>query len=212
VNDPTFAIRVALGLGVFAVLALIAFRRDPRHPRLAEYAFLFGTTACVMLYAVAHNVVTYHIAPIYFDVGYGLDSASDGLSWDVAELALKAGWTKGLLGGAVLLMANNPTASGAQLGYDELVRCVAKIIGLSVPIECIFGSVFVLSDGVIATYRGTPELAGAGFFTVWGLHLGAYAGGAIGVVWAVVWIRRKKHEMDVDHEKNSGAAVPQSAA
>lgn len=81
--------------------------------RAKEYAFLLYAASLAVAYAVTHDQVTATISPEYFVYGKGLDASLPRLH--VAWLAVRAGLPVGLLGGAALLVANNPRRSGVLL-------------------------------------------------------------------------------------------------
>ena len=78
--------------------------------RTREYGFLLYAGLLAVVYALVHDQVTVTLSPEYFVYGKGLDPAS--LRLDVAWLAVRAGASVGLVGGAALLVANNPRRSG----------------------------------------------------------------------------------------------------
>jgi len=143
VSDATFPYRVAIGLAIFGALLALELWRRPREPRrLKEYSFLFGMTIVTMLYGVVHDFVTWSICRDYYVVGKGIPSASHGYTLDVVKLAMKATWTAGLLGAAVLLVANNPDRQGRQLPYPNLIAMALLPLLASVLLEGALGGVF----------------------------------------------------------------------
>jgi hypothetical protein len=119
--EATYAYRLAVGLGFFAVLLvrdLVKNREDPR--RAKEYAFLAFTAAVAVLYAEVHDQITVTISPGYFVKAKGVRGHL--LRRDTAVLALKAAYGPGLIAGAVLLIANNPSRKLEQLPYRRLAR------------------------------------------------------------------------------------------
>ncbi len=196
-DDPTFPYRVAFGLTVFAVLGAIDLRRNPEDPRrLKEYAFLFGVTGATMLYGLAHDAVTFAIAPEYFVVMKGLGHAAR--FGDVARLALMASWTAGLAVGLGLLVANHPSPRFAQLGYRHLARfllgplagAVAAALGLG-GLALAFPVRAIATLGLAADSLRDP----APTAVVWAAHIGTYAGAALGLLGAVAGVRRGRRKL-----------------
>ncbi|MCA9606800.1 MAG: hypothetical protein KC619_14440 [Myxococcales bacterium] len=197
IDDPTFAYRVVFGLLIFSVLGAIDLARHPDDPRrLKEYGFLFGVTGAVMLYGVAHDAVTFAIAPEYFSVLKGLGDAS--FFPDVARLALMASWTVGLAIGLVLLVANNPSRR-PQLGYRLLVRQLGWPFALSPLLAVAFGTLTACAP---STARRALAVDGFAIVrpdevaVVWAIHIGTYAGAALGAAIAVVRVRALRGARD----------------
>jgi hypothetical protein len=111
------------------------------------------------------------------------------------KLAATALWTVGLLGSACLLLANNADRQGRQVPYAFLVKVAAIPLLLSIAIEIPLGISFqYLAPRMVsaAHLHSLYTHAGSTFFTVWGMHLGAYLGGVIGIIIAVFVVVRKK--------------------
>lgn len=186
-NDPTFVYRVAIGLSLFALLAIVDLVRNRENTsRLKEYAFLFGVTGLTMLYAVVHDGITCTLSPEYFQTVKGLNAKD--FHRQVVELALGAGWSAGLVIGTVLLVANNPSQRLAQLPYIRLCRrllwpttgalLAAAVLSLC-PLSTPEGW---LSATLEASTREQIE-------RVWRIHLGSYLGAALGLFIAAGRVR-----------------------
>lgn len=192
-DDPTLPYRVAFGLTVFGVLGMVDLVRHPRNPRrLKEYAFLFGVTGAVMLYGLAHDAVTFAIAPEYFTVLKGL--GEEAAFVDVARLALMATWTAGLAIGLALLVANNPSRRLPRLGYRALASELRWLAASpAVAIACGAGTALFpqatvrLLDVGAWPVRHPEEVAIA-----WAIHVGSYAGAALGAIAAVPRVRARR--------------------
>jgi hypothetical protein len=163
-----------------------------------EYPFLFGAAIAAMIYGVAHDYVTWSISPDYYIIGKGIPSAATGFTRDVAILAMKATWGPGLLGAAVLLMANNPDSSQRQLPYMTLLKLAAIPLAMSILCEAAFGILFARYPEPIAHGAGMMtylNLAGSRFMAVWGMHIGAYGGFAVGLLMAALLTTRWKKRL-----------------
>ncbi len=193
-----FVIRAGLGLAFFLILGLWDMVRHPDNPRRAkEYAFLFAVTGAAMIYAVAHDFVTYHISPEYFIYGKGLADARAGFGWPVIKLALTAGWSPGLIAGAALLIANNRDKLGRQLPYSVLSRYAVLVLVASAGMAVVLGSIISLFPSRVAAAIDVP-LSGdpaRAFVTVWGIHIGTYAGAVVGLVGAAIGVFRGKRRI-----------------
>jgi len=192
--DASFVYRVCAGLFFFAVLLAVDLCKG-RYQRVKEYAYLFGMTAGAMAYGVAHDYVSWRISPAYFVLGKGIASAAKDYSWETVKLAATALWSVGLLGSACVLMANNPDRHGHRMPYAFLIKIAALPLLLSLAVEIPLGMSFpclaprILSAGLV---HSIYNHAGDSFFTVWGMHLGAYIGGVTGIIAAILVVIRRK--------------------
>ncbi len=198
-NDWVFRFRVMLCVAAFLLLLSEELLRRPgEYRRGREYLFLGGVTVAAALYGVVHDFVTWSICPGYFVAGKGIPQASSGFTKDVVVLAMKATWYAGLLTGAVLLIANNRDRLSCQLGYGTLVKMALIPLGISMLMEGIVGIAFGCFAKEVADGSGFDvcyERFGARFFVVWGMHLGAYLGGAIGLAIAFFVTVSKKRNL-----------------
>jgi len=194
-NDPTLVWRVLAGVVVFAAFALYDWRKHPDNPtRVREYAFLFGVTGAAMVYGVLHDIVTYHLSPEYYIYGKGIYSARGGWNSDIAKLALQATWTAGLIGGAAMLMANNPGKRHAPIAYPRLLRLALIPLGASVAAEITVGMIAWLNADRLQVWYGNAFGFGVfddRFALVMGMHWGAYGGGLLGLLVACYCVRRE---------------------
>ncbi len=195
VDDPTFPYRVAAGLAIFGVLGAIDLARNPENPkRLKEYIFLFSVTGAVMLYGLAHDRITFALSPEYFRVVKGLRAES--FFPEVAELALMASWTAGLVIGLALLVANNPAERLPQLPYRRL----AGYLGWPAVVSVAFAVASYVAVGIeprwtietLAIDEMPIERPGA-LAAVWAAHIGTYGGAVVGIALAVTGIRAERH-------------------
>jgi hypothetical protein len=192
-----FVYRVTAGLVVFAILLAVDLCRG-RYQRAKEYTYLFGMTVAAMAYGIVHDYVSWSISPAYFVFGKGIASAATCYSWETVKLAATALWSVGLLGSACVLVANNADKQGRQLPYAVLVKVAVIPLFLSIAIEIPLGLSFhwiapwMLSA---AHLRSLYAHAGSSFFIVWGMHIGAYLGGAMGIIIAVLVVVRKKRSL-----------------
>jgi hypothetical protein len=197
---PTIRLRIGVATAAVAFLFVVAARdwwMHPENPRRAkEYGFLLYAMLVSIAYGVAHDHVTATISPEYFLWWKGLAEDPRPFRWAVTLLAVRASFGAGLIGGAVLLIANNPRASGGppQLCYRELVALSLLPLGLAAVFGATWGGVNAFARVGAATAREfvAPERLQA-FVAVWAIHAGSYAGGLVGViVGAVVVVRRRR--------------------
>lgn len=204
--EATFPYRLAFGVAFFLVLGVADRIRHPENPRRAkEYLFLAFSVAAAVLYGLAHDHVTATISPRYFLVGKGLAGDPRPFRLAVSILAVRGTYWVGLLGGAALLIANNPSAQRPQLPYRALVRLVLLALGTSLAAAGV-GALMVGLDA-FDMMNTASEFVGAaaarGFLIVLGCHAGSYAGGAVGIIAALVIVR---------HRRRSLAAAPAAGA
>jgi uncharacterized protein len=163
--------------------------------RAREYGFLLYATLLAAAYAVAHDQVTATVSPEYFVYGKGLDPSS--LRLDVVLLAVRASLPVGLLGGAALLVANNPRRSGRprQVGYGVLAR-----LAFLPPVSAaLVAGAFGVTNAALqlgcarAHALGVPDPRIWRFVIAWAVHTGSYVGALLGIAGAttLVWIQRR---------------------
>ena len=202
--SPTF--RILLGVAIFAALAAADLLRNGRRAtRWREYAFLILCVAVAMLYGIVNDQITSRISWEYFYYGKELapilgpetppNSAS--LSLQAARIGAAATWWAGLVIGAAMLIANNPSPRYPQLSYARLAARLPIILLITIVSAAILGLAgreFLL-NWISADFR---ELTAANlwhprhFMTVYGIHLGGYIGGALSVIYAVTSVLRER--------------------
>lgn len=186
-NDTSFVYRALAGALLLSVLAYVEWRKHRRLSRLREYAFLFAMAGLAIVYAVVHDIFTFALAPEYFFVLKNV--AGDTFFPNVAWLAARAGWTAGLAIGLGLLIANNPSRY-EQLSYAALAKHVR--------FPLVWSLAAAVGGGLYARYWMPDALLGWGLeypravVTVWGVHIGSYAGALLGLVHAVFRVVRAR--------------------
>ena len=117
---------VSIGVALLALLAIADLIRKGREAtRWREYLFLFSATLVCMAYGLAHDMIAVTIAPEYF---LGPWPPSSGI-WNARAMAalaaMKGTWWAGLILGAAMLLANNPSQRWPQLSrlcmYRKLI-------------------------------------------------------------------------------------------
>jgi hypothetical protein len=199
------ALRIGAGVLVFVILAILDVRRHGQAAtRWREYLFLMTCVVCAMIYGIANDFVTSTISWEYFCFAKEqypgpitqLPPVPRELYPAAAVVGMKATWTMGLLIGAVLLIANNPRRDRPRLAYATLMKYLAMILAITMlcavlmGIAGYFGALDGLDNGFAQAVSGSPQRQRR-FLIVWGIHIGAYAGGAIGLIIAAVTIFRR---------------------
>lgn len=193
--EATLPWRVAFGVTFFAVLGLIDWLKNPHDPRrLREYGFLLYGTVVATAYGIVHDQVTVTISPEYFVVFKSLRPGPGGLRWATLKLSVLATYWVGLIIAAALLVANNPSAHLPQLEYGRLRRqavlpLIAGVLGAGCGAMMLGG---LASGRTVLSWTGYLPVHATSFLLVWGIHLGSYAGGALGALVAVVLVRAER--------------------
>jgi hypothetical protein len=205
-SDSGLLARIGIGASIFLILALIDVARRGRNAtRWREYCFLLVACAFAMAYGVINDRIASSISWEYFYFGKGLDEQLGtrippdpaALQWAACKIGLKATWSAGLIVGVALLLANNPKAGLRRLSYRTLLNVLPLIFLVA---ACLAGlGACVGSRGWLAWTSADLEallrdnlFRPHRFLAVHGMNLGAYVGGAIGTIGAVLWIRRTR--------------------
>jgi hypothetical protein len=207
-TDGGLATRVAIGASIFAALALSDVYRNGRNARRwREYSFLLVTTAILMAYGAANDAITCRISWEYFYYGKDLAAvlgphtppAVVPLTIEAAKVGLRATWSAGLIIGVALLLANNPRPGRPQLPFRRLLALMPGVL-LAVILSGVALGLIGYHGGLAWTSHELRLLAHdnlfrpPNFMAVFGIHLGAYLGGALGTIWAVSKILRERKQ------------------
>jgi hypothetical protein len=208
-SNAGLLLRIGIGVLVFALLAVLDWRRHGREARRwREYLFLLSCIAAAMLYGIVNDTITSSISWEYFcygkglwpDVIHDLPPAPLMLHRAAAVVGMKATWTAGLLIGAAMLIANNPAHARPQLPYSTMLRLLLVIAAVAAGIAAACGVVgyfggltWISHDFSEMTRRN--EMRPDRFIAVFGVHLGGYAGGLVGLMIAILAIRRRRRQL-----------------
>jgi hypothetical protein len=208
-------LRILAGVAVFSVLALLDFRKNGRQAtRWKEYVFLLACVAFALIYGMINDQFSVSISWEYFyygkdlaqALGPDLPPAQLPLRLQAAKIGMMATWSAGLIIGAALLIANNPRPGKPSLPYRVLIRQLLLV--LAVTAMCaVYGAIigyFGYLDWASADFRAMHQqnLWRPSHFTgAWGEHLGAYVGGLLGMVLAVLNIRRRRKRLAREEER-----------
>ncbi len=200
------ALRIGIGVAIFLTLAIADYTRNgPRATRWREYAFLLACVAAAILYGIINDQITCTLSWEYFYYGKDLDKALGPAippdEWRLhiaaAGVGAKATWTAGLIIGVALLMANNPSKSLPRLPVAELLSSLPLIFAITASAALLGAGVGYLgwpamwNDDFAAMVR-FDEWRPTRFMTVYGIHLGGYIGGLVGLVVAIISVRRQR--------------------
>lgn len=184
------------GIAIFVIFGAIDFLRHGRQAtRWKEYVFLVLAMGVIVLYAVLNDMVTVRISPAYFDRHELLMSGTFTSDKSLAlGVAVRGSWWGGLLLGAALLIANNPskklprlpwTRMYTKLLYPFLLAAAGAVALGYAQYREMFSQV---SDG-----SGRDETLG--LLAVAMAHWGAYGGAVIGAVAAIIAIRLQRRAL-----------------
>jgi hypothetical protein len=201
-------IRVAIGLSIFAVQAIVDLRRNGSSARRwREYCFLAAVVGIAMMYGIVNDQITSAISWEYFYYGkelclvLGAQTPPDraAMRWEAAKVGMKATWSAGLILGALMLIANNPSRTRPQLSFARLFMFVPGVL------------LFTAMMGVLLAWVGsrgglnwcsndfrlmaqTNLFRPSHFMTAWGANLGGYLGALVGSLFALwrVWACRSR--------------------
>jgi|HubBroStandDraft_5_1064220.scaffolds.fasta_scaffold200742_2 hypothetical protein len=206
------AIRVAVG--ILLVLAIVDLKQRGRAAtRWREYAFLLLCVAVAIAYGIANDQITSRISWEYFYYGKGLAPILGpkippdrmALHHQALRIGAEATWAAGLLAGVALLLANNPRTDLPQLSWWKLAGRLPSFVAIAAATGVLLGAIgsqgwlnWIDQDfaGLFKSNLWRP----ARFMTVFGIHLGGYLGGLLGIAYNVVRITKLRK-----------AAAPQGA-
>jgi len=207
-TNSGLATRIAIGAAIFFILAVIDLKKNgARATRWREYLFLLACVAFALVYGIVNDLITSTISWEYFSFGKGLwpdvlpDLPPNPLRLHIAAcvVGIKATWTVGLIIGAALLLANNPRKNRPQLPITTLAKMLPMIAVITVAFAMILG--LAGYSGLIAKFSDDfaqmlrhDEMRPRRFIAVFGIHLGGYMGGLIGIITSVfIVLHQRKH-------------------
>ncbi|MDP6044719.1 MAG: hypothetical protein QGH94_06735 [Phycisphaerae bacterium] len=188
--DIPFWMRIAALVAVMAIAAgLDAWYRCARARRWKEYLFILLAGCVGAVFGALTDTITSSISPEYFI--YGKRLSADGIRWRAMVLGLEAGFSAGVIAGALCLFlgrrrgaANIKLPRVATLMWRPFV--LAVILGAAVPLTCFWFDPFGFFEKLSPPMGADPAAA---FLRVWHIHLGVYLGLGAGVVWMIAKLR-----------------------
>jgi len=205
-SDAGLIARIAIGATIFAALAIYDYARNREQAtRWREYAILLVAVMAAMAYGVINDQITSSISWEYFY--YGKDLAEQlgpktppdpvKLHWAAAMVGMKATWTAGLIIAVALLLSNNPEKNLGRLPIASLGKFLPMVLIVTLSGAALGATAGSLGlparwDEDFAAMLRRDEMRPRRFMMVYGIHLGGYAGGAVGTIVAVWRIRRRR--------------------
>ena len=200
--------RIAIGAAIFAILATVDLvRHGKKATRWREYLFLVAGVVLACGYGIINDQITSRISWEYFYYGKGLDEVlgprippdSKALAWAVIKVGIEATWTAGLIVSVALLIANNPRPNRPRLPYRKLLSQFGYVAAIAVCCSIVLGLAGYLGGltWISSDFRWLVHeklMRPSHFMCVFGIHLGAYLGGALGVIISVrnVLVKRRR--------------------
>ena len=199
-------LRIAVCVAILAALAIMDLVQKGRQAtRWREYAFLVLCVAVAIVYGIVNDQITCRISWEYFYYGKNLAPIlgpqtppdAGALSLQVLRIGAAATWWAGLIVGAAMLITNNPSRRGPQLSYARLAARLPIILAIAAITAALFGlaGYDYLLNWISPDFQNIAELnlwRPHRFMTVYGIHLGGYAGGALAAIYAVSSIHHQR--------------------
>jgi hypothetical protein len=196
-------------LGGAVILLWLAVRDLKQHGRSAtrwrEYLFLIFCVAVAIGYGIFNDLITSRISWEYFYYGkelapiLGPEIPPNSVALDHAAMRIgaMATWWAGLVIGAGLLIANNPSRRYPQLTFHRLAIRLIGFILITLICALLLGFVGheYWLNWISEDFRDISDMnlwRPRRFMTTYGIHLGGYLGGAIGMIYGIISIRRER--------------------
>jgi hypothetical protein len=179
-----FSCRIGLLLGLMLAVSLAdLYRNGARAEKFREYGFVLITGAVGAAAGFVNDLITSGISPEYFTLGKGLEDNQD-LRLQAGLLGLRAGFSAGVIGGAVCLYASRRKSAHPPVQYSRLFRMLwmpvtgAILCGIALPLG-FSGFDPARFSGKLDILLDTERISR--FRQVWWTHVGLYAGMVIGL-------------------------------
>ncbi len=192
--------RIAVALTLFLSLVALALWQlwtTGSIRRFEEYGFLLYATALAVVYGIVHDEVTVTLSPEYFLYWKGLASDPRPLRWTSALVAVQSSWWTGMLGGAVLLVANNPRRRWPpRLPLGVLAR-IAVLPLVAAALGAVVCGVTVAADllGRDQVPAAVAPARASAFMVVWSVHIGSYVGAALGTLGCIGLVEGRRRSL-----------------
>ena len=202
IEDIPFWARVAALISLMAAMAGLELARYGKSAtRWREYTFILGAGVAAGLLGSMNDLLTSSISPDYFILGKGLPA--DNLWRNAAALGLQAGFSAGVVAGALCVYAATRTSAHPPLVLDKLILFAWRPLALAVGLAALFLGLLSGLDPMDITTTFTPLLESPQIsllLKVWWIHCGLYAGLIAGVAWIVADVTRQRRCSTVARE------------
>ena len=180
--------------------------------RWKEYLFILSVGLIGMVYIVITDAISGSISHEFFY--YMRDVPEDGTFRAVVALqSLQCGFPVGVVCGGALVAANNPKPGFPPLPWKRLYVLVGVPIVFGILCAPFTAILSVLFDPMHFGAKLAPLLAKEPeklqrFLAIWGVTIGLYIGGIVGIFWAVKKIRSQRR---AERETRLASAPPTPA-
>ena len=190
--DIPFWIRVVALVVLMAVVAGVDLRfRRGRSKRWREYLFILIAGCLGGVFGLLTDMATSSISPEYFICAKGLPA--DGITAHAMLLGLQAGFSAGVIAGAICMFVGVRKNDSAQISPPGCLVLLWRPVLLALLLAAAAPFALGWFDPL-----GLEELFGgplgpdkiANLLAVWRIHLGVYLGLGVGMVWVIVKMRR----------------------
>jgi hypothetical protein len=202
-------VRIALGCLFFLMMAIADISRNGREAkRWREYLVLVIAVIIAMSYGALNDQLTSRISWEYFYYGKDLQAmlgpkvppSAGKLSWEAAKVGVESTWSAGLIIGVAFLLANNPNKTLPQLPIRRLIARIWIVILCCIACAALLGAIgyrggLVWISDDFREMVARNEFRPYQFMAVYGIHLGGYVGGLLGMIRAVISILRERAKL-----------------
>lgn len=188
-SQISFSARLILLIGLMATVSLIDWRRNgAAAAKFREYGFILLTGVLGGAVGFCNDLLTSSISPDYFVLGKGLENGPN-LRWEAGLLGAQAGFSAGVIGGAVCLFATYGKSPANRFAFLKL----AGLLWLPVSAAIVGGLIAALCFSTFDPAHFSSQLSSlldplriADFRHVWWIHTGLYAGLVLGLVALII--------------------------
>lgn len=222
ISDASLPVRIAVGICIFVVLAVVDYRRNrERATRWREYLFLLLCMIAAICYGIVNDLITSRISVEYFLFGKGVAERVGAdviahpelhrgrLDLEAIRIGTLATWWMGLIVGTAILMTNS-VGRRPVLIRRRLVRLLPMIAACAVGCAIVGGVIGAsgwlarLSDE-FALMVARDQMRPTRYMAVSGIHLGGYLGAFVGFVAACVLIWRRRGRLNAINSTDAAA-------
>lgn len=188
-GEQQFGVRLLVLLALMgAVAAVELWRRGAAATRWREYAFVLGVAVVGAVVGAAIDACTSRLSPAYFIDWKGIEPG-EGFERRALQLGAKAGFGAGFFAAALLAFANTRRDGAPLLRSRALAGRAARVLLVALSSALLLAVAAPLLELPAPVARRPFRLDRAASHAWW-IHLGAYAGAAIGLA-AELWRLRR---------------------
>jgi hypothetical protein len=184
--DVSFWMRAAALVALMGCVAAVDLwcRRD-RARRWKEYLFILATGCAGAVFGAMTDLITSSISPEYFI--FGKELPEEGLCANAMLLGLQAGFSAGIIAGALCLFVGMRKRTAA-IKMPKVMLLAWRPLLLAIVLGALAPFVFSWFDPFGFVEHLTRPLGletAERFLRVWHIHLGVYLGLGLGLMWMI---------------------------